>query len=95
MMFENISNLYTQYRKYINGEPYIFLHSNLEIENWAESKVMHIEEHFLTKSWQELDREFFSETGGLTTTEQTKTNHLNLLSALNSAYNFKDVEAVF
>ena len=73
-MFENISTLYQEYRRYITGEPYSYLHSTVQLENWAESKVIHIEEHLLTKTWQELDKEFTAETGGITT-DEPKMNH--------------------
>ena len=108
MMFENISELYDNYIKYLKGQPYQFLHSTVQLENWAQNKAIGFDDQMLMKNWQKMDHEFALETGDIMSSQTTKVqsqkpnqdntdkfNHSNLLNAMNSCCNHDDLDAIF
>lgn len=65
MMFEDVSTLFVQYQKYLQGLPYTFLHSTWQLENWVEHRAGTIEDDSMIKTWAQLDAEFIRDTGGV------------------------------
>lgn len=57
MMFENFATLYEQYSLYLRGQPYQFLHSTVQLENWSESTAKNIENISILNDHEKLDKE--------------------------------------
>ena len=43
MMFENFVTLYEQYLLFSKEQPYQYLHSTVQLENWSESTARNLE----------------------------------------------------
>ena len=64
-MFENISSLYAQYNQFLRGEPYVFLHSTYQLENWAFKKVNEIENESIVSNSHKLLNKFSEQSGDI------------------------------
>ena len=103
-MFEDVSSLYVQYQKFLQGLPYTFLHSTWQLENWVEHRAGRIDDDSMIKTWAQLDAEFIRDTGAVVSQHKAeqgesegskKFNHQNLLRSLNHSLNHEDVESIF
>jgi len=65
MMFEHITDLYTQYRLYLAGEPYSYLHSTSQLENWVTHKAKTHEDTSMNHTSEQTHAQMEAETGGV------------------------------